>query len=121
METTLSKGNRIAAWVLTGLLTAMLLMSAAAKFMAPEMAANFEKWGLGDWRVIIAVGEIVSALLFLVPLTHRVGLLLLSSYFGGAIMIHLSHGEPFTAPALILAAVWATGFVRDPKRLGFKA
>ena len=121
METTLSKGNRIAAWVLSGLVTALLVMSAMAKFFAPEMAANFAKWNLGDWRVIIAIGEIVSALLFLVPLTHRVGLLLLSSYFGGAIMIHMSHGEPFTAPAAILVFVWVTALVRDPKRLGFKA
>lgn len=121
METTLSKGNRIAAWVLSGLVTAMLVMSAVMKFASPEMAANFAKWGLGDWQVLIALGEAISALLFLLPLTHRLGTLLLSSYFGGAIVLHMSHAEPFITPAIILVFIWVTALVRDPKRLGFKA
>lgn len=120
MEHTLSKGNRITGWVIAGLVTAMLVMSAVMKLVSPEMAANFERWGLGEWRVVIALGEIVSALLFLFPVTNRLGLLLLSSYLGGAILAHMSHAEPFVAPAVILVVVWVGGFVRDPQRLGLR-
>lgn len=99
---------------MAGLIAALMLFSAMGKLLMPEMAANFEKWGLGDWRVVIAVGEAVSALLFLFPATHRMGLLLMSAYLGGAIMAHMGHAEPFVVPAVLLILVWATGLVRNP-------
>ena len=45
----------------------MLLFSASGKLMMPEMVENFAKWGLADWIIIIALGEAISALLFLIP------------------------------------------------------
>jgi hypothetical protein len=81
------------------------------------MAANFAKSGLGDWLYIIAIGELVSTFLFLLPKTNRLGLLLMSAYLGGAIVLHMSHGEPFTIPAVLLVMVWVTGFLRNPEFL----
>lgn len=80
----------------------------------PEMAANFERWGLGNWRFVIACGEIIAALLFLFPRTNIYGVLLLSAHMGGAVAVHMSHSEPFIFPVVILALVWVTGFVRNP-------
>lgn len=110
----LSKNRRIAGWVLASLIAALLLFSAYAKFMMPEMVVNFEKWGLGNWRIIIACGEIIAALLFLFPRTNIFGMLLLSAHMGGAIVVHMSHGEPFIIPLVILVLVWVTGFIRNP-------
>ena len=110
----LSKNRIIAGWVLASLIAALLLFSAYAKFMMPEMVVNFEKWGLGNWRIIIACGEIIAALLFLFPRTNIFGMLLLSAHMGGAIVVHMSHGEPFIIPVIILVLVWVTGFVRNP-------
>tara|TARA_R110002167_G_scaffold70337_2_gene198187 strand:- start:6501 stop:6866 length:366 start_codon:yes stop_codon:yes gene_type:complete len=114
MNTELSKGRKITGWAIAGLITALLLFSAMGKFTMPEMAENFTKWGLGDWRTIIAIGEIVSALLFLFPKTNIFGAFLLSSHLGGAIVIHMSHGETFIFQSVILILIWVTAFVRNP-------
>jgi len=117
MTTELTKGRKITGWVIAGLLTALLLFSAMGKFTMPEMAENFTKWGLGDWRTIIAVGEIASALLFLFPKTNIFGAFLLSAHMGGAIVTHMSNGEPFIVQSVILVLVWVAAFVRNPELL----
>ncbi len=117
MNTELSKGRKITGWVIAGLITALLLFSAMGKFTMPEMAENFTKWGLDDWRTIIAVGEIISALLFLFPKTNIFGAFLLSAHLGGAIVTHMSHGEPFIIQSIILILIWVTALVRNPELL----
>jgi len=118
METQeLSKKRKISGWVLAGLLTALLLFSAMGKFTMPEMAENFTKWGLGDWRTTIAIGEIISAFLFLFPKTNIYGVFLLCAHMGGAIVTHMSHGEPFIVQSVILVLVWITAFIRNPELL----
>lgn len=118
METNeLSKKRKITGWVIAGLITALLLFSAMGKFSMAEMAENFAIWGLGDWITIIAIGEIISALLFLFPKTNIFGAFLLSAHMGGAIVTHMSHGEPFMVQSFILILVWITAFVRNPALL----
>lgn len=104
----------IAAWVLAGLLTALYLFSAYGKLSNP---AQMEQMKLGDWGVIIAIGEIVSALLFLIPKTNKYGTLLLSSYMGGAIIIHMTSATSIVMPSVVLILVWVVAFLRDPKFL----
>jgi hypothetical protein len=44
-----SRGRRISAWVLTGLLTALFVGSAAGKLAgAAQVVEMMQKWGLGD-------------------------------------------------------------------------
>jgi len=117
MSTEISKKRKTTGWVIAGLITAMLLFSAMGKFMMPEMVDNFVKWGLGDWRIIIAIGEIVSALLYLFPKTNIFGSFLLSSHMGGAIVVHMSHGEPFIIQSVLLILIWVTAFVRNTELL----
>ena len=65
MKTEISKTNKMIAWVISGLLTALFLFSASGKLIFhPEQMAQMH---LANWRIIIAIGEIGSALLFLVP------------------------------------------------------
>ena len=117
MTNEITKKRKIIGWSIAGLITALLLFSAMGKFMMPEMAENFTKWGLDDWRTIIAIGEIISALLFLFPKTNIFGALLLSAHMGGAIVIHMSHGEPFIFQSAVLILIWVTTFVRNPELL----
>jgi hypothetical protein len=70
---------------------------------------------LANWRVIIALGEIGSALLFLFPKTNIYGTLLLSSYMGGAIIIHMTGGLSLVMPTVVLIMVWIIGFLRNPE------
>ena len=113
----ISKSNRIAGWVLSGLLTALFLYSAAGKlFLHPE---QMEQMRLDDWRIIIAIGEIVSALLFLFPKTNFFGTLLLSSYMGGAIILHMTGAQSIIMPSVVLILVWLIAYLRRPHYFKF--
>ena len=118
MSTEVSKTNKIIAWVISGLLTALFLFSASGKlFLHPEQMAQMH---LANWRIIIAIGEIGSALLFLVPKTNKLGTILLSSYMGGAIILHMTGGMSIVMPAVVLVLVWITGILRNPVFLKLK-
>lgn len=107
-----AKIKSIAAWVIAGLLTALYLFSAYGKISAPE---NMVAAKLGDWGTIIAIGEVVSALLFLFPKTNKIGTLLLSSYMGGAIIIHMTGATSILMPSAILVLVWVVAYLRNPE------
>ena len=114
----ISKGRKITGWVMAGLLMALLLMSSSAKLMrSEELVTNFTKWNLIDWIVVIGIGELISGILFLIPRTSSLGLLLLSAHFGGAIATHMGNNEPFIPIAGILVFIWVTALVRDPDTL----
>ena len=118
MQTEISKMRIITSWVIAGLLTLLFLYSASGKlFLQPE---QMEAMKLGDWRVIIALGEITSVLLFLIPKTNKFGALLLSSYMGGAIIIHMTGGMSIGMPTVILLLVWLVAFMRNPELLKVK-
>jgi len=111
----ISKTSNIVAWVIAGLLTALYLFSASGKlFLHPE---QMDQMKLGDWRTIIGVGEITSALLFLFPKTNKFGTLLLSSYMGGAIILHMTNGLSIGMPSFVLILVWVVAFLRNPELL----
>jgi hypothetical protein len=118
MTTEISKTRKIAAWVIAGALTALYIFSASGKlFLHPE---QMEQMQLADWRIIIALGEIVSALLFLFPKTNKFGTLLLSSYMGGAIIIHMTGGTSIAMPVVVLLLVWVGFYLRNPDFLKLK-
>ncbi len=114
MNTEISKSGKITGWVIAGLLLALYLFSASGKFMHPE---QMEQIKLGDWRIIIAIGEIVSAILFLFPKTNILGTFLLSSYMGGAIIVQMTGGMSIMMPSVVLILVWIGSFVRNPELL----
>lgn len=118
MKTQISKTSNIVAWVIASLLTALYLFSASGKlFLHPE---QMEQMKLGDWRVIIGLGEIVSALLFLVPKTSKYGSFLLSSYMGGAIIIHMTAGLSIAMPVVVLLLIWLVTYLRNPQLLAIR-
>ncbi len=118
MKTEISKTRTITAWVIAGLLTALYLFSASGKlFLHPEQMDQIK---LGDWRIIIGLGEITSALLFLIPKTNKQGTLLLSSYMGGAIILHMTGGMSIAMPTVVLLLVWLVAFLRNPQLFDLK-
>ncbi len=114
----MSRSRRITGWVLTGLLTALFAASAAGKLAgAAQVVEMFRKWGLENNLLLIGVGELVSALLFAIPRTHSLGVLLLSAYMGGAIVTHMQHGEAYVSQSVILVLIWVASFLRHPELL----
>jgi hypothetical protein len=102
----MSRGRQIAGWVLTGLLAVLFAGSATMKLIrAADVVEMFQKWGLGNDVLLIGVGELASALLFVIPRTHSLGVLLLSGYMGGAIVTHMRHGEPYVFQSIILLLI----------------
>lgn len=114
---TISQTKKITAWILAGLLTGLFLFSAYGKFTMPE---NMVGMKLQDWKLIIPIGEIISALLFLFPKTNKFGVILLSSYMGGAIIIHMTSNISIAMPTLVLIVVWIVGFLRNPELFSLK-
>lgn len=118
-----SKARRIASWIIVGLITALLLFSGIGKIMASgdpeaEMYQNFARWGLEGKLLLIAAGEILAALLFVIPRTSSLGTLLLTAHFGGAIATHMEHGESYGFVVILLLLVWIATFLRNPEMFG---
>ena len=110
-----SKARRITAWVLSTILTLMFVISAVFKFVGPpEVMIPVEKWNLTRYLTMIGIGELVSALLFFIPKTHSLGVLLLSAYMGGAIVTHMQNDEPFITQSITLVVIWIVAYLRDP-------
>ena len=86
----------------------LLLGSAAAKLAhVPKVVAQMTALGFdGHKLTFIALLEVASAVLFLVPFTRWLGLLLVSSFMGGVIATHLQHDQSIVAPSIILLLLW---------------
>ncbi len=118
----MSRSRRIASWIVVGLVSALMLFSASGKFTAGpdhEIARNFVRWGLEGLLVPIGILELTVTLLFLVPSTSSIGVLLFSAYLGGAIVTHLEHGEAALIPLVgaILLVAWIGYYLRYPEML----
>jgi len=103
--------------VLAGLVGFIFLGSGINKLIGgAEVIAMAEGFGLSasDFT-ILAIIEIISAILFIYPRTGILGTLLLAAYMGGAIATHLEHGQPFVVQAVIQAFLWIVAVVRFPE------
>jgi DoxX-like protein len=97
----------------------MLIASAGAKFAhVPQVVTQLGGFGFeGNRLMLIATLELLSALLFLVPSSRSIGVLLVSAFMGGAIATHLQHGQSLLLPAVCLSLVWVGAWLRHPEVL----
>lgn len=112
-----SKKQRIAGWVLSGLLAVFLIgLSAPGKFRDFEGKAKmFEHIGYSyDTMKGIGVVEVVVTLLFLVPRTSFVGAILMTGYLGGATATHVRVGDDYFMPVIMGIVVWVAYALRRP-------
>src|SRR5262249_21493605 len=89
----------------------IMLLAASAKILG-LFPAEAEKFGVPIQ--VIGAGELVSAILLLVPRTASLGILLTSSFWGGAICLHMSKGEPFVLQSVFLLLIWVGAYLRVP-------
>lgn len=111
------KTRKISGWVLSGLVGFLLAASATDKISgsahALQMGASF---GLpAGTYAVLGIIEISSVVLFLYPRTGLLGLLLLSSYLGGAIATHLQHQQNILFPMAFEAVLWIAAVIRFPE------
>lgn len=110
-----SKARNITGWVLGGLFALFMAFSAFGKIAGGPAVEGLIALGLGDLVLLIGIGELATAILFLIPVTLSAGAFLQSAYWGGAIVAHMTAGISYAFPAALLVAAWAITFIRQPE------
>ena len=110
-----SKVQNTVSNILIFLPTIAVLASSFKKFAhVPASVAQMTAVGFsGPKLMIVAVLELASAVVFLVPRTRSFGLLLVSAYLGGAIAAQLGHSLPPEPPAVLLTLIWIGTWLRN--------
>jgi hypothetical protein len=108
------KARRITGTVLIVLISLLLISTSVAKFAhVPKVVTQLESLGIdGNKLTLVAVLEITSGVLLLMPRTRSVGLIFVAGYLGGAIATHVQHNQiPEAVSPLILLALASFGLV----------
>jgi hypothetical protein len=111
--------KKIITTVITVIAAAMVIMSGVMKLMkSDQVVSTLNNVGVGAYINLLGLMEIVFAGLFLYPKTMKIGFILLSCYFAGAMATELSHSGPVQNAAIPLVLVWVAAFLRDPSIFG---
>jgi hypothetical protein len=82
----------------------------------PSVAEEFARLGYQEKATIpIAVAEIASTVLYVIPQTTVLGAILLTGYLGGATATHVRIDDPFVGPIIIGVLAWLGVFLREPR------
>lgn len=107
------KAKKIITITITVLASLLPVFSGIMKLSQnPEMVKTLSKFGVEGYLVPLGLMEIGFTALFVYPKTMKIGFLLLTCYFAGAIATELSHGTAFNA-VLPLVLIWIATFLRD--------
>jgi hypothetical protein len=87
--------NLVATWIPALLIALSGLMKLARN---PKIVQGLTALGVGRHLRLLGVMELAVATLFVIPTTFKLGFLLGSCYFGGAIATELSHGSLTLSP-----------------------
>jgi hypothetical protein len=104
----------IAGLVLHVVIAGMMILAGSAKVLGLFPAEQVQKLGLSVPIQVIGAGELVTAILLLVPRTSSLGILLASAFWGGAICLHMSKGDLFVLQSALLLLNWAGAYLRVP-------
>ena len=102
--------------ILTGLITVALVATASMKIAhVPQMVDGLARVGIPENAVIpIAVLELICLAFYLIPQTMVLGAVLLTGYFGGAIVVHII-GKESVLPVIMMGLwVWGGIYFRVP-------
>lgn len=107
------KAKRIISWILILIPSVMLLMSGVMKLIhAQPVVDNLTKAGFGNLITALALIELASVVLLLIPKTYKIGFLLVVAYLGGAIAIELGSGI-FPTAAVFMILLWIGVYLRN--------
>jgi hypothetical protein len=102
-------------WIPSIVIGIVISLGAIMKVIgAPQVVEIYSKIGLLQYMKLLGASELLFTGLFLYHRSMKIGLLLLTGYFGGAMAVELSHGAIFIFPAAILSVVWIAAYLRNP-------
>lgn len=112
-----SKRALWAGHVMSALPALLLVFGAVMKMLKPTaVMEGFAHLGLPEglapWLGIV---ELACTALYVIPRTSVLGAILLTGYFGGAVLTHLRVGDAFFMPAIIGVLVWGGLYLREPR------
>jgi hypothetical protein len=108
------KTRKIIAIIVTSIASLMVIFSGVVKLIGPKTVTDkLTDVGVGNYIIWLGLMEVVFTLIFIYPKTMKIGLLLLSCYFGGAIATELSHSGPAANAVLPLVLIWVAAYLRD--------
>ncbi len=102
--------NLLATWIPALLIALLGVLKLSGN---PKIAEEISKLGVGRYLRLLGVMEIAFAALFVVPATMKLGFILASCYFGGAIATELSHEVLKVNPFVPIVLLWIGAFIRD--------
>jgi hypothetical protein len=79
----------------------------------PKIMETMTQLGVGRYVRLLGAMEVAFAALFVVPATMKLGFILASCYFGGAIATELSHDALKANPFIPIVLLLIGAFVRD--------
>jgi hypothetical protein len=110
----MNKTKKIITIAVTTIASLLVVLSGVMKFShSPQVVDTLTKVGVIDYINLLGTMEIAFTALFVYPKTMKLGFILLSCYFAGAIATELSHDGPLLNPVMPLALVWIAAFLRD--------
>jgi hypothetical protein len=107
--------------IISGLVTAFMLMDAVMHLMKPApVVEGFAKLGF-PIRLAVTLGiiDLICVLLYVIPRTSTLGAILLTGYLGGAVAIQLPTGNSLFGevlfPIYVGVLVWGGIYLRDER------
>jgi hypothetical protein len=108
------KGKKIITIIVTSIAALMVTISGVFKLIRSEqVVTKMTALGVGKYLTMLGIMEITFTAIFLFPKTMKLGFILLTCYFSGAIATDLSHDGSIFSATMPLALVWISAFLRD--------
>ena len=102
--------NLLATWIPALMIALSGVMKLAGN---PKIVEAMSALGVGRYLRLLGVMELAFAALFVIPATMKLGFILASCYFAGAIATELSHGALKANPFIPIVLLWIGAFIRD--------
>jgi len=102
--------ERLATWIPALLIALSGVMKLTRN---PQILESMTALGVKRYVPLLGMMELAFAALLVVPATFKLGFLLASCYFGGAIATELSHDMLKPNPFIPIALLWIGAFIRD--------
>jgi hypothetical protein len=110
--------KRVLGFVLNLLIGGLKIVAGTPKLLGLAPSDHVEQMGLTESIRLVGAGEIVTGVLLVIPRTLSLGILLTGSFWGGAICVHMTHGQSYLLQSALLVLSWVGAYLRNPAVLG---
>jgi uncharacterized membrane protein YphA (DoxX/SURF4 family) len=117
----MNKSRKILGWVFTILAVIAPTWGVIGKFTNEGMQANMASIGFKELISVVAIGELIAIVLFIIPKTGRIGTILMTMLMSGAIAAHLGHDQSIGLQTSVIILVWIAAIIRYPDFLKLEA